>query len=75
MKPMKIETTTETKATFRTRQDAIEFAQDALDKNSNYRVWFSCHYWEPEGSERYEVTVASNTETANERLVRLMAAT
>ncbi len=50
----------ETKATFDTRQEAVDFASKALGNPQTDKVWFTEMHWQTDNDSKWEVTVAGN---------------
>ena len=47
-------------ATFADKAEAVQFVTKALTGPKVIRVWFSDHYWNTAGIERYEVIVVTS---------------
>ena len=52
-------------ATFADKAEAVQFVTKALTGAKVIRVWFSDHFWNPAGTERYEVQVVTSDQAQN----------
>jgi len=53
----------ESKASFDTRAEAVDFAAKALGNPANDKVWYTEMHWQEDNNAKWEVTVASNIKT------------
>ena len=57
---MSMKTESTMTATFADKAEAVQFVTKALTGAKVIRVWFSDHFWNPAGAERYEVQVVTS---------------